>query len=109
MPELSQLYDEADNLKDAGKLDEAIAKIGEALEIDETYVLGHHLAARCCSLAGKHEDAVKHALRAAELEPDTFSYTSLSVTYQRAYAGTGDHQYIQMAEDAMARSRMMGQ
>ena len=33
--------------------------------------------------------------------------TKRSVTYQRAYAGTGDMRYIRMAEDAMEHSRMI--
>ena len=57
---------------------------------------------------GAHDKAIEHAQRVTELEPgDPFSFTALSVTYQRAYAGTGDTGYIQLAEDAMARSRMI--
>ena len=32
----------------------------------------------------------------------------MSVTYQRAFAGTGERKYIQLAEDAMAHARSMG-
>ena len=57
---------------------------------------------------GQHEDAIQHARRACELEPnDPFSFTALSVTYQRAFAGTNNMQYIRMAEDAMEQSRML--
>ena len=57
---------------------------------------------------GKHEEAIRHAQRVCELEPNVpFSFTALSVIFQRAYAGTGDQQFIQLAEDAMARSRMI--
>jgi hypothetical protein len=57
---------------------------------------------------GRHEEAIEHARQVCELEPnDPFSYTALSVTYQRAYAGTGNHAYIQLAEEAMARSHMI--
>jgi len=31
----------------------------------------------------------------------------LSVIYQRAFAATNEHRYIQLAEDAMAKSRSM--
>jgi hypothetical protein len=56
-----------------------------------------------------HELAIKHAEEACRLEPnDSFNFTVLSVTYQRAWAGTQDQRYITMAEDAMARSRMIG-
>ena len=41
MPDAVQLYDEADALKEQGKLEEAIAKLKEALAVDETYTLAH--------------------------------------------------------------------
>lgn len=57
---------------------------------------------------GQLDAAIEHGVRASELEPeDSFSWTALSVTYQRAFAGTDEHKYIQMAEDAMAKSKMM--
>ena len=41
----------------------------------------------------------------SELDPsDHFNYTALSVTYQRAYAGTQDMTYVTKAEDAMAKA-----
>ena len=49
----------------------------------------------------KSEDAIQHAMRVCELEPnDPFSFTALSVTFQRAGR-------IPEAEEAMARARMM--
>jgi Flp pilus assembly protein TadD len=57
---------------------------------------------------GQHEEAIAHARKACELEPnDPFSFTALSVTYQRAFAGTNDMRYIRMAEDAMEQSRVL--
>jgi len=110
MSEAVKLYDEADQLKDGGKLEEAAAKLYEALEADENYALAHSALAVVQQRLGKHEDAVKHAQRAAELEPnDPFSYTALSVTFQRAYAGTNNQDYIRLAEDAMERSRQLSQ
>ena len=41
------------------------------------------------------------------LTEDPFSFTALSVTYQRAFAGTNNMQYIRMAEDAMEQSRIL--
>ena len=102
------LYDEADKLKDAGKLDEAVAKLNEALQADQNYALAHSALAIVMQKLGKHEEAIQHARKACELEPnDPFSYTALSVTYQRAFAGTNNQQYIRMAEDAMEQSRML--
>jgi len=105
-----RLYDEADELKNAGKLEESAAKLQEALALKPDYALAHSALAVVLQRLGKHEDAIKHAQKVAELEPnDPFSYTALSVTYQRAYAGTNEMSYIRLAEDAMERSRMLGQ
>ena len=52
MTDVVQLYDEADQLKEQGKLEEAAAKLDEALTLDETYALAHSALAivqqRCC-------------------------------------------------------------
>jgi len=102
------LYDEADKLKDAGKLEEAAAKLNEALAADEKYALAHSALAVVLQKLGRHEEAIAHAQKVCELEPaEPFSFTALSVTYQRAFAGTQNMQYIRMAEDAMERSRML--
>ena len=109
MADPATLYDEADKLKDAGKLEEAAAKLYEALSVDLNYALAHSALAVVLQKLGRHEEAIQHARKVCEIEPDDpFSYTALSVTYQRAYAGTGNHAYIQMAEEAMAKSHMMG-
>jgi Flp pilus assembly protein TadD len=109
MTTTTQRLNEAEKLKDQGKPEEAAAILTEILAEDPKHVLAHLTLARICTATGKHEDAVKHAEMACQLEPnDSTNYTVLSVTYQRAWAGTQDQRYIQMAEDAMARSRMIG-
>ncbi|REJ68653.1 MAG: tetratricopeptide repeat protein [Planctomycetota bacterium] len=108
MADSHQLYDEADKLKDEGKLEEAEAKLQELLAGDAEFSLAYAALAVVCGRLGKHEEAVAHARKVCELEPnDPFSHTQLSVICQRAYAGTNDESYIQKAEDAMARSRMI--
>lgn len=110
MSDVVKLYDEADQLKAAGKPDEAVAKLEQAVALDDTYALAHSALAVLQQRLGRHEEAIKHAVRVTELEPtDPFSYTALSVTYQRAYAGTNEMGYIRLAEEAMERSRMLGQ
>ena len=110
MSDVVELYDAADKLKEEGKLEEAAAKLHEALSIDENYALAHSALAVIQQRLENHEEAVKHAQRVCELEPnDPFSYTALSVTFQRAYAGTNNMDYIRMAEDAMERSRQLSQ
>lgn len=108
MADPAKLYDEADQLKNDGDLDGAAAKLAEALEIEDTYALGHSAMAVVQQKRGEHEKAIEHAKRVTELEPgDAFSFTALSVTYQRAWQGTQNNDYIQLAEDAMAKSRMV--
>ena len=108
MPTVAELYDEADQLKEAGKLEEAITKLEELLVEHADYVLAHSALGVIYGKVGRHEDAIRHAARVCELEPnDPFSFTAMSVIYQRAYAGTNNPQYIQLAEDAMARSQMI--
>jgi tetratricopeptide (TPR) repeat protein len=105
---MTELYDEAESLKDDGQYEAAIEKLTELLTADEAHALAHSALAVLYGKVDQHEKAVEHAIRSSELEPDDpFSWTALSVTYQRAYAGTNNHQYIQMAEDAMAKSKMM--
>src|SRR3954470_2751743 len=102
------LYDQADKLKDEGKIEESAAKLKEALAADPSYAPAHSALAVVLQKVGKHEETIEHARRACELEPnDPFSFTALSVTYQRAFAGTNNQQYIRMAEDAMEQSRML--
>ena len=110
MPSSQELYDKADKLKDDGKYEEAIQVLTEILESDEQFTLAHLALGVLYGRVGKHEDAVKHGQRACELEPnEAFNFTAMSVTFQRAFAGTGDQSYIQLAEDAMAKAHMLQQ
>jgi tetratricopeptide (TPR) repeat protein len=103
-----ELYNEADRLKDDGQHDVAIAKLLELLESDESYVLAYSALAVIYGKVNQHDKAIAAGVRVTELSPDdSFSWTALSVTYQRAFAGTDEHKYIQMAEDAMAKSKTM--
>jgi tetratricopeptide (TPR) repeat protein len=101
MAESHVVYNEAEKLKDAGKLDEAATKLNELLKTDPDYALAHLALARIYTRLKRHEEAVGHALRACELEPnEPFNFTALSVTFQQAGK-------IPEAEEAMARARMM--
>ncbi|HEX4145023.1 MAG TPA: tetratricopeptide repeat protein [Pirellulales bacterium] len=96
-----ELYDEAARLKDAGDLEGAVAKLEALVAQDANYPLAHSALAVILGRLKRHEEAVKHAQKVCQLAPnDAFSFTAMSVTYQRAGK-------IPEAEDAMARARMM--
>jgi tetratricopeptide (TPR) repeat protein len=108
MPTTDELYNAAEKLKDAGQYEEAIARCQEILAQDANHVLTHLTLAVMLGKMGEHEKAVQHAEKAAQLDPtDPFNFTALSVTYQRAYAGTGNQAYIRMAEDARDRAQQI--
>ncbi|MEM0924464.1 MAG: tetratricopeptide repeat protein [Planctomycetota bacterium] len=108
MPEIHERYNEVEKLIDDEKFEDAIEGLNEILAEDATYVLAHLALARVYTKTGQHEQAVAHGEKAVELEPqDPFNHTALSVTYQRAWAGTQDQQFITKAEDAMAKAQML--
>ena len=108
MSDLNSLYSEAEKLKDDGNLEEAISKLQAIIEQDDSFILAHLTLAVLFGRVNKHEEAVQHGEKACELEPnEAFNFTAMSVTYQRAFAGTQNHYFIQKAEDAMARAHMI--
>lgn len=108
MAAIGEMYQEAEKLKDEGKLEESIAKLQEVLTQDENHVLSHLALAVVLGRVGKHEESIKHGQRACEIEPaDPFNFTAMSVTFQRAWQGTQNPQYIQAAEDAMAKAQAL--
>lgn len=108
MSDTQSLFKEAEKLKDEGKRIEAVDILKKILEIDPNHVLSRLTISRLLTLLDRHEESVEHALKACEIDPnDAFHYTALSVAYQRAFAGTQDRKYIQLAEDAMARANML--
>jgi len=105
---MHELYAEGEKLKDDGKIEEATEKFAQAIEVDETFALAHMALAVMYGKLGDHEKAVTHGERACALEPnDAFSFTAMSVTYQRAMAGTQNPHYKMKAEEAMARAHML--
>ncbi|MDA8745366.1 tetratricopeptide repeat protein [Rubripirellula amarantea] len=106
MSDIHQQYNTVEKLIDEEKFEDAITGLKQIVEADETFVLAHLALARVYTKTGQHAEAIAHAEKAVELEPEeSFNYTALSVTYQRAWAGTQDQQYIQKAEDAMAKGQ----
>jgi Flp pilus assembly protein TadD len=98
MPTTNELYDQATDLRDKGNKEAAIAKLNEALGIDPNFTLAHGMLAKLYADIAESEKAIEHAKRVVELEPnDGFSYTALSVIYQRCGR-------IPEAEEAKARA-----
>jgi Tfp pilus assembly protein PilF len=101
MAKVDLLYDEAIRLRDAGDLPAAADKLREILGIDPRHILTHSALAVMLQKLQQYDAAISHAVKVTELEPnDPFSFTQLSVIYQRCGK-------IPEAEDAMARARMM--
>jgi Flp pilus assembly protein TadD len=94
-------YAAAEVLKDQGKMAEAVAALESVVADHPDFALAHSALAAWCTRLERHDEAISHARRACELEPnDPFSYTALSVACMRGGR-------IAEAEDALARSRML--
>jgi len=101
MPTNEELYGEAEKLKDSGKLDEAAVVLEQLALQDPSYALAHSALAVIYGRLKRHEEAIRHGLKVCELEPEEpFSFTAMSVTFQRAGK-------IPEAEDAMAQARVL--
>ncbi len=101
-------YNEAEKLIDAEQYDQAHDKLIELIRQDDKFVLAHLALAKVYTKLGQHLKAVDHSKTACELEPDEpFNFTAMSVTCQRAWAGTQEQKFIQMAEDAMAQAHAL--
>ena len=84
MPTPNSLYDEAVDLKEKGDREGAIARLEEAIALDPRFAIGHGMLAKLYVDLAQAEKAIEHAKKVVEIEPDdTFSYTALSVIYQR--------------------------
>ena len=84
MPTPNELYDQAVDLKDAGDKEGAVAKLNEAVAADPGFAIAHGMLAKLYADLALADKAVEHARKVVELEPDdTFSYTALSIIYQR--------------------------
>jgi tetratricopeptide (TPR) repeat protein len=84
MPTPNELYDEAAAKRDQGDKEGAVVKLKEAIALDPGFALGHGMLAKLYADLAMADKAIEHARRVVELEPDdAFSYTALSVIYQR--------------------------
>src|SRR5258708_23528752 len=84
MPTPDELYDQAVKLRDQADKEAAVAKLNEAVAIDPNFAIGHGMLAKLYADLAEADKAIAHAKKVVELEPeDAFSYTALSVIYQR--------------------------
>ena len=85
MSTVDQMYDEAIELQQAGKLEEAVGQL-ERLVVDHPeYALAHAALGVFYGKLGRVDEAVEHAQRVCELAPaDPFSFMALSLICQRA-------------------------
>jgi tetratricopeptide (TPR) repeat protein len=108
MSDLHSRYNDVEKLIDQEDFPRAIEGLNQILADDDSFVLAHLPLSRVYTKTGQHDLAIQHGERACQLEPnDSFNFTALSVTYQRAWAGTREQQFITKAEEAMARAQML--
>jgi predicted Zn-dependent protease len=85
MATVEQRYDEAIELQQQGKLEEAIGGL-QALAADQPdYALAHAALSVFYGKLDRHDEAIEHAKKVCELEPDdSFSFMAMSLICQRA-------------------------
>jgi tetratricopeptide (TPR) repeat protein len=85
MPTVEQRYDEAIALQQQGKLEEAVGKLSALIADRPDYALGHAALSVFYGKLGRHDEAIEHARKVCELEPDdSFSFMAMSLICQRA-------------------------
>ena len=108
MAEVNRLYNEAEQLKDAGQLEQAAEKLNELLAAEPKHVLSHLALAVIYGRLGQHEKAVEHGKQACITDPsDACNFTAMSVTYQRAWQLPQRVEYVQLAEDSMTGAHQL--
>ncbi|TWT89288.1 tetratricopeptide repeat protein [Neorhodopirellula pilleata] len=108
MSDIHSRYNDVEKLIDEEKFEEAIIGLTSIVAEDDSFVLAHLALARVYTKTGQHDLAIQHGEKACQLEPDdAFNFTAMSVTYQKAWAGTQNQEYITKAEDAMAQAQRL--
>jgi predicted Zn-dependent protease len=80
-----QRYDEAIELQQAGKLEEAVAKLESLVADQPDYALAYAALGVFYGKLSRPEEAVAHAKKVCELEPnDPFSFMAMSLICHRA-------------------------
>ena len=111
MPTANELYDLAVELRDQGDKPGAVSKLEEAINLDISFAIGHGMLAKLYADLAESDKAILHAKKVVELEPnDAFSYTALSVIYQRCgRIPEAEHAKAdELIKNAMAYQKQMG-
>ena len=97
-----ELYDQAIQLQQDGEMEQAVDKLRELVGQDPDYALPHAALSVFYSRLEEHDEAVEHAGRVCELEPDDpFSFVAMSLICQKAGR-------IREAEQALMQARQAG-
>ncbi|MHC4176810.1 MAG: tetratricopeptide repeat protein [Planctomycetota bacterium] len=85
MATVEQKYDEAIQLEESGKLEEAVGKLEALVSEAPDYALAYAGLSAFYSKMDRHDEAVEHAQKVCELEPeDPFSFMAMSLVCQKA-------------------------
>jgi Flp pilus assembly protein TadD len=85
MPTKEELYDEAIRLQQQGNVEEAVGKLQEVVAEHPDYALAHAALSKFLSDLERHDQAVEHAQKVCELDPDDpFSFDAMSLICQKA-------------------------
>jgi predicted Zn-dependent protease len=99
MPSPEATYDEAIELQQEGRIEEAVEKLRGLVNEAPDYALAHAALSVFYSKLEKHDEAVEHGAKVCELEPeDPFSFVAMSLICQKAGR-------IADAEHALAQAR----
>jgi Flp pilus assembly protein TadD len=101
MPSVDERYDEAIALQEKGELPAAIDKLKSVLAENPDHALSHSALSVYLGRLEQFDEAVVHAQRVCELEPDDpFSFVAMSLICQKAGR-------LAEAEEASMQARRM--
>ena len=96
-----EMYDEAIQLQQQGDMEGSIGRFHELLEQHSDYALAHAALSVFYSKLEKHDQAVEHAQKVCELEPeDPFSFVAMSLICQKAGRLSEAEQALMQARQA---------
>ena len=109
MSTVEQRYDEAIELQQQGKLEEAVEKLSSLAADQPDYALAHAALSVFYGKLGRHDEAIEQARKVCELEPDdSFSFMAMSLICQRAGRLAEAEQALGMAMEKQFAARRSG-